>query len=92
MGSLDKLASWWHNWRRCDQYPPCYYTHGRYSLCPSGPGGTHLVGTSVPGRRLGLIFSLGLSEVWAGMILDMTAWKLLLMLRFRNRTWKWLKV
>jgi putative MATE family efflux protein len=42
--------------------------------------------------RLGLAFGLGLSGVWAGMILDMTARASLLALRFRSGAWKWLRV
>jgi len=42
--------------------------------------------------RLGLTFGLGLSGVWAGVILDMTVRASLLALRFRNGAWKWLRI
>jgi putative MATE family efflux protein len=42
--------------------------------------------------RLGLTFELGLSGVWAAMILDMTGRAALLALRFRGGAWKWLEV
>ena len=42
--------------------------------------------------RLGLTFGLGLSGVWAAMILDVTARAMLLALRFRGGKWKWLRV
>ena len=42
--------------------------------------------------RLGLTFGFGLTGVWAAMMLDMTGRTVLMMLRFRNGAWKWLKV
>jgi len=42
--------------------------------------------------RFGIAFGMGLSGIWAGMILDMVARASLLTLRFRGGAWKWLKV
>ena len=42
--------------------------------------------------RLGLGFGLGVTGVWAAMILDMTGRTVLLMLRFRGGAWRRLKV
>ena len=43
-------------------------------------------------HRLGLAFGLGLSGVWAAMILDMAGRAAILTLRFRKGAWKWLRV
>ena len=43
-------------------------------------------------HRLAIVFGLGLSGVWAAMIVDMVARASLLALRFRGGAWKWISV